>query len=63
MTKPKKAKLYTWGASTLINAELPNVLKNAMSASGWTVFDIYELVRDSIRKDNARAKKAKDPKP
>ena len=62
MTKPKKAKIFTWGAQSLVNAELPNMIRNAMSATGWNAFGIYELVQDSIRKDRARAKKAKETK-
>lgn len=55
----KKAKIYTWGAEALITAELPNMLKDAMRLTGWNAFGIYELVKDSIRKDKRRAKKEK----
>ena len=55
----KKRQLYTFGAETLVITELPQMLKDAMNATGWNAFGIYELVKDSIRKDNIRSRKEK----
>ena len=55
----KKRQLYTWGAEALIAAELPKMLKDAMSATGWNAQGIYELVKDAIRKDRNRCRKEK----
>ena len=54
----KKRQLYTLGAEALVTAELPQMLKDAMSATGWNQFGIYELVKGAIRKDNIRVSKA-----
>ena len=51
----KKRQLYTWGAEALIAAELPKVLKDAMSITGWNAFGIYELVKAAIGKDDCRS--------
>ena len=55
----KKKQLYTWGAEALVTAELPQMLKDAMNATGWNAFGIYDLVKDAIRRDRARARKEK----
>lgn len=56
----QKKRLYTWGADSIVTAELPQMLKDAMSATGWSAFGIYELVKDAIRKDEIRARKEKE---
>jgi hypothetical protein len=47
----KKKYIYTWGAEAIIEAALPQALRDAMRKTGWNAFGIYELVKETINKE------------
>jgi len=47
-----KKKIYSFDLYDSIMAELPPEIVDAMAAVGWNVFGIYELVVESIKKED-----------
>ena len=44
-----KKKIYSWKVSDYIVDRLPIEIIRAMNETGWNVFGIYELVKESLK--------------
>lgn len=52
----RKKRIYTYSSQEIVEAQLPQRVKDAMDSCGWNAFGVYELV-DRILKDEKKAAK------